>query len=64
MIRQLRQTEEQRDNTRRELESCQEQLRGRDLKEANLLDQLREKEQEHRKLTKRNDRDGTAVDKL
>ena len=47
MIRQLRQTEEQRDNIQRELENCQEQLRERDLREANLLDQLREKEQEH-----------------
>ena len=46
MIRQLRQTEEQRDNIQRELENCREQLRERDCREANLLEQLREKEQE------------------
>ena len=46
LIRQLRQTEEQRDIIQRELENCQEQLRERDWREANLLQQLREKEQE------------------
>ena len=46
MIRQLRQTEEQRDNIQRELGNCQEQLRERDWREASLLEQLRVKGQE------------------
>ena len=46
MIRLLRQTDEQIDYIQRELEKCEELLRERDLREANLLEQLRVKEQE------------------
>ena len=46
MIRQLSQTEQQRDIIQRELGKWQEQLRERDLREASLLEQLREKDQQ------------------
>ena len=46
LIRQLRQTEQQRDNIQRELENCRELLRERDKRVTNLLQQLREKEQQ------------------
>ena len=60
MIPQLSQTEQQTDILQRKLGNWQEQLRERDLREASLLEQLREKEQQQensqRRLTEMEER--------